>query len=205
MHLSARSLAVTILGAVFLIAAIGLGVHLATDSQGSSPPRTAAVVVNGNPIPRSLVLKGVRIRLSTSASGPAQPGSPAYRQVQDQIVRQLVQDVTVVAEARRLGLVEFTGPVANHVATHAAQTQALWAKLYNYAARNVPDPDDATIVQAQSHDQDALSDLLNERQLRIYNAWQTRRDQVAGAWFQTLFRRYGARTAYAPGFRPTPI
>ena len=190
---------------MLLIAAIGLGVYLLTDSRSSAQRATAAVVVDGNPIPRWLVRKGVRIRFATTPGAPAPPGTPTYQYVQDQIVRQLVQDVTVVAEARRLGLVEFPGLVAVHVATHASQTQALWKRLYDYAARSVPTPHDPKVVKAQSYNLDAHPNRLTTRELRVFYAWEARRDRLAGAWFRALFRRYGARTWYAPGFRPAPI
>jgi len=192
------------LGAVLLSAAIGLGVYLLTGSRNSAQRATPAVVVDGNPIPRWLVQKGVRIRFATTSAKPAPAGTPTYRAVQDQIVRQLVQDVTVVAEARRLGLVGFPGPVAVHVATHGAQTQALWRRLYDYAARGVPTPDDPKVVNAQGLNLDAYPGLLTDREVRVFYAWEARRDRVAGAWFSALLRRYGAKTSYAPGFRPAP-
>lgn len=190
---------------MLLIAAVGVGVYLLTDSRSSHRRATAAVVVDGNPIPRWLVQKGVRIRFATTSGAPAPPGTPTYQYVQDQIVRQLVQDVTVVAEARRLGLVEFSGPVAVHVATHAAQTQALWKRLYDYAARSVPTPHDPKVVKAQGYNLDAQPNRLTDRELRVFYAWEARRDRLAGVWFRALFRRYGANTSYAPGFRPAPI
>ena len=172
---------------MLLIAAIGLGVYLLTDSRSSAQRATAAVVVDGNPIPRWLVRKGVRIRFATTPGGaPAPPRTPTYQYVQDQIVRQLVQDVTVVAEARRLGLAEFPGLVAVHVATHAAQTQALWKRLYDYAARSVPTPHDPKVVKAQGYNLDAHPNRLTTRELRVFYAWQARRDRLVGAWFGAL-------------------
>jgi hypothetical protein len=191
-------------GAVLLSAAIVLGVYLLMGGRSSAQRATPAVVVNGNPIPRWLVQKGVRIRFATTTRVPAPPGTPTYRAVQDQIVRQLVQDVTVVAEARRLGLVAFPGLVAVHVATHAAQTRALWRRLYDYAARGVPTPHDPKVVNAQGFNLDAYPGLLTARQIRVLDAWEARRDRVASVWFSALLRRYGARTWYAPGFRPAP-
>jgi hypothetical protein len=188
-----------------LISAIALGVYLLRDSSSSAQRATAAVVVNGNPIPRWLVQKGVRIRFATTTGAPAPPGTPTYQYVQDQIVRQLVQDVTVVAEARRLGLAEFSGPVAVHVATHAAQTQALWKRLYDYAARSVPTPHDPKVVKAQGYNLDAHPNRLTAREVRVFYAWEARRDRLAGTWFSALFRRYRVHTWYAPGFRPAPI
>ena len=137
--------------------------------------------------------------------GPAPPGTPTYQYVQDQIVRQLVPDVTVVAEARRLGLVEFSGLVAVHVATHAAQDPGVRKRLYDYAARSVPTPHDPKVVKAQGYNLDARPGPAHTRELRVFYAWQARRDRLAGAWFRALFRRYGASTWYAPGFRPAPI
>jgi hypothetical protein len=172
-----------------------------------SHPPTNVAVVWGNPIPRSLFRRGMAARVASAQqdTGAAlQAGSLAYRRVQDDTLRQLVSDVTVVAEARRDGLVRIDGPVAVYVVGNTAALPTIWQKLYDFAARAVPKPGDADVVDAVHLDQDALGEHLTTRQLHEYYEWQADRDRVASAWFGGLFSRYQAHTSYAPGFRPAP-
>jgi hypothetical protein len=190
-------------GGVAAVAAIAVALAASGDSGGESAQPANVAVVWGNPIPRALFLKGVLTRVRAETGAAPQPGTPAYRQAQDAIMRQLVNDVVVVAEARRLGIATFAGPVAPHIVRHPRETNILWTKVYDYAARSVPEPRDREVVRATRYDDHDLPDLLNQRQLKQYYAWQARRDRVASRWFGRLFDRYRAHTTYAHGFRPS--
>jgi len=199
-------IAVLAAGTMLVVAGVVAGFVVAGRSGGDDRRTDNVAVVWGNPIPRSLFSKGMAVRIASirAQTGDApHTGTPAYRRVQDQTMRQIVSDVTVVAEARRLGLVTFNGLVVAHIVSEPAQTPAIWNRVYNFAARAVREPGDPKVVRATTFDADALPDLLTSKQLREYYAWQTRRDRVASAWFGRLFRRYRAHTTYAPGFRPS--
>jgi hypothetical protein len=192
-------------GGALLATLVLVGGFVVANRSGDHSSSATVAVVWGNPIPRSLFRKGMAIRIKSAQAqtGHApRPGTSAYRSLQDETMRQLVNDVVVVAEARRLGVVEFAGPVAEYVVHHPAQTTHTWPMLYDFAARTVPEPGDPKVVRATTFDEDALPDLLTPKQLHEYYAWQARRDRVASAWFKRLFRRYAAHTTYSSGFRP---
>jgi hypothetical protein len=183
-----------------LVAAVhgGSGTH-----RGVSPN---AALVWGNPIPRALFRKGMSIQIAaiTAQGGAApKPGSPEYRQLQDDTMRQLVSDLTVVSEARKLGLVTIEPPLVSYIVRNPAKVQRIWNRVYGYAARKVPDPDDPKVVKATRFDDHDLPEILTPHQLTVYHDWQARRDRVASAFFGRLFARYRAHTSYAPGFRPS--
>jgi hypothetical protein len=211
-HMLALDCRLCVMRRLSMLAAIGVVLALAAvavllipRSDGGAKRPQAVAVVWGNPIPATLFRSGMaaRIRTIRAATGTAPaPGTSAYRTLQDQSMRQLVSDMTVVAEARRLGVIHFDGPVAQYVVAHADQAAATWEKLYDFAARSVPDPPDPAVVEAANHHD--LPEGLSRKQGLEFNAWQRERDRVASAWFGRLFRRYDAHTSYAPGYRPAP-
>jgi hypothetical protein len=174
--------------------------------DGDDTPSANVAVVWGNPIPRSLFSKGMSIQLAgiraQTGTGP-EPGTVEYQRLQDDTMRQLVSDLTVVAEARKLGLVTIGSPVAAYIVRRPARVQLIWKRVYDFAADRIPDPHDPKVVHATRFDEHDLPELLTPHQLRVYNEWQARRDRVASAWFGRLFERYRAHTSYAPGFRPS--
>jgi hypothetical protein len=189
---------------VLLIAAAAAVILTQRSGGGAGRPQQVAVVW-GNPIPAALFRKGMaaRIRTIRAAAGAAPAeGTSAYRTLQDQSMRQLVSDMTVVAEARRLGLVDFDGSVAEYVVAHPETAGETWERLYTFAARSVPDPHDSAVVEAANHHD--LPEGLSRKQGHEFNVWQRERDRVASAWFGRLFQRYDAHTTYAPGYRPAP-
>ena len=193
-------------GAAILAAGVAaLAVHSVGQTADTASPDVA--VVWGNAIPRRLFTKGISIRIASIKAQGGQapkPGSADYRRLQDDTIRQMVSDVTVVSEARRLGLVSIHRPVVSYVVRNPATVQRIWNEVYDFAARTVPDPDDPKVVGATQFDEHELPELLTPHQLKVYNDWQSRRDRVASAFFGDLFARYGALTSYAPGFRPPP-
>jgi hypothetical protein len=204
-----RGTAVIAAGVVAVLVVVSVALAYNTFVDGSADdarqPKNVAVVW-GNPIPGSLFRQGVAVRAAAQqdAGAALRAGSAAYRRVQDDTLRQLVSDVTVVAEARRQGLVKIDGAVAVYVVGNPADLPRIWQRLYGFAARMVPEPRDADVVHAVHLDQDALGQHLTTRELHEYYKWQADRDRVASAWFGRLFRRYRAHTTYAPGFRPAP-
>jgi SurA-like N-terminal domain len=192
--------------ACIVVGGVGAVVVFYGDGGSDHEPPTDAAVVWGNPIPRSLFSKGMSIRISSirAQTGTApKRGSVEYRRLQDDAMRQLVSDLIVVSEARKLGLVKIKPPVVSYIVQNPAKVQTIWSRLYDFAARSVPDPEDPKVVNATHFDEHELPELLTPHQLTVYNNWQARRDRVASTFFGQLFERYRAHTSYAQGFRPS--
>jgi hypothetical protein len=203
---SRRLVTLALAGGVCIVIGLIAAATLRGGGGNDDAPSPNVAVVWGNPIPRSLFSKGMSVKVQSirAATGAApKPGSVEYRRLQDDAMRQLVTDVTVVAEARKLGLVTIESPVAAFIVRDPARVPLVWRRVYRFAARGVPDPDDPKIVHATRFDDHELPEILTPHQLKIYNDWQARRDRVASAWFGRLFERYRAHTSYAPAFRPS--
>jgi hypothetical protein len=201
-----RLVSVIVAGGACIVVGVVAALTVLGSDEADDTPSTNVAVVWGNPIPRSLFSKGMSIRIGSiraQAGTAPKPGSPEYRRLQDDIMRQLVSDLTVVSEARKLGLETIDPPVVSYVVRNPAKVQRIWNRVYDYAARSVPAPDDPKVVHATRFDEHELPELLTPHQLRIYLNWQARRDRVASAFFGRLFERYRAHTSYAPGFRPS--
>jgi len=201
-----RRFVIVTLASAACIAAAGVAA-LAVNSAGHKADTASAnvAIVWGNPIPRSLFIRGISARIAvikTQTGAAPRRGTAAYRRLQDDTMRQLVSDVTVVAEARKLGLVTIHPPVVSYVVRNPANVQRIWNRVYAFAARSVPDPDDPKVVRATRFDEHELPELLTPHQLKVYSDWQARRDRVASAFFGGLFQQYQPHIWYAPGFRP---
>jgi hypothetical protein len=171
--------------------------------NGPKEPATPVAVVAGVRVPRLVVEQ--RLRVSLVAAGIAQsppPGSRQYLEVRSDVVRSLVQDITVMIEARRLRLIPRRTPVLATVIDSPGLVQIAYQRLYAYAARGVPRPRDSRIVAAARIDEHELGTFLTASELKLYYRWQTERDRVASKWFEALFKHYAARTRYAAGWAP---
>jgi hypothetical protein len=191
-------------GACVAVGGLAAAVHGGSGTDREVSPNAA--LVWGNPIPRALFRNGMSVQIAAvvDQGGTApKPGSPEYRRLRDDTMRQLVSDLTVVSEARKLGLVTIEPPLVSYIVRNPAKVQRIWNRVYAYAARNVPDPDDPKVVHATHLDEHELPEVLTPHQLTVYHDWQARRDRVASAFFGRLFERYRAHTSYAPGFRPS--
>jgi len=121
------------------------------------------------------------------------------------VVAMLVNDAVLVDEARRLRLLH--GLSLHALAARPDLTAVLNRRLYGYAARSVPLPDNRQVrvyaklvADAHGEDADDIEDGVGgtNADVRDYDDWLTKRDQVASAWFGRVFARYRTLTIYLP-------
>jgi hypothetical protein len=125
------------------------------------------------------------------------------RQSRAELLSGLVANAVLVDEARRLHLL---GRLTLHViAARPWAAATLNQRLYAYAARSVPLPADRRVrayaklvAAAAGEEAEAIENGLGEPADAVahYDAWLTRRDRVASAWFGRLYRRYRLLTVY---------
>ncbi len=129
------------------------------------------------------------------------PPAGAPTKLEETVLQGLVQKTIVWIQARRLGLTD--GISLNQVLANQAYSTTVYVRLFDYAARQVPQPNDPKVVRFALMDQD-LTGFLTQHQMRVYQRWQGRRNTVASAYFGRLLHRYATRVTYSPGFHPPP-
>ena len=113
------------------------------------------------------------------------------------VLRTLVQNAVVWIRAHQVGVA--SGVTLQTMLRDPTISESVYHDLYDYAARNVPKPKDPRISIYATLDQHTPS-FLTPKQAAIYNAWQTRRDVVASAYFGRLLHSYARTTRYAKGY-----
>jgi hypothetical protein len=178
------------------LAILVLPVVLVGCNSSSTHPTTSSPVAYVAKIGKVPITRAEFDAAYQATTGQPPPKSAIRTATESSVLRRLVQDASVWIRAHQVGVAH--GVTLQTMLRDRNISASVYHDLYDYAARNVPKPKDPRIAIYATLDQHTPS-FLTPKQAAIYNAWQTRRDVVASAYFGRLLHSYARTTRYAAG------